>query len=118
VVLAAGLAAGAAHAADPVRENAEQLEKLRARIQAVQESLGQDRSRRDELRVQLEEAERRYTELAGELRGLRQQIAAQTAQRRRTELQRQEAEAQVRRQRAALARQVRAAYVIGHRGPS
>jgi murein hydrolase activator len=82
----------------------------------VQESLGQDRSRRDELRVQLEDAERRYAELAGELRGLRQQIAAQAAQRRRTELQRQEAAAQIDRQRAALARQVRAAYVIGQRG--
>jgi septal ring factor EnvC (AmiA/AmiB activator) len=99
-----------------VRHNAEQLEKLRSRIQAVQESLDEDRSRQDELRAQLEDSERRFSALAGELKGLRKQIASQTAQRRKTELQRQQAEAQIARHRTVLARQVRAAYVIGQRG--
>ena len=105
-----------AQADDPVQQNAEQLEKLRTRINAVQQSLDEDRSRQDELRAALEDSERRFSELAGELKGLRKQIAAQTAQRRRTELQRQQAETQVERHRTVLARQVRAAYVIGQRG--
>jgi murein hydrolase activator len=47
---------------------------------------------------------------------LRKAITEQTALRRRSELQRREADAQLRRQRAALGRQLRAAYVIGQRG--
>ena len=111
------LAAAAAPAAgDDARDNAEQLEKLRARIGALQQALEQDRSQRDELREQLEDAERRFMTLTGELAGLRRQIAEQSTLRRRSELQRREAEAQLRKNRAQLARQVRAAYVIGQRG--
>jgi septal ring factor EnvC (AmiA/AmiB activator) len=121
--LARGLAVAAAVALalpapadDRMRENAEQLEKLRARIQAVQRSLEQDRTQQDALRTQLEDAERRFTTLVGELAGLRRQITAQSKERRKTEQQRREAEAQLARHRIVLARQIRAAYVIGQRG--
>jgi murein hydrolase activator len=100
---------------DAARENAEALEKLRARIQAVQQSLDQDRSQQDELRAQLEDSERRYMALVSELAALRKQIGEQSALRRKTEVQRRAAEAQLAKNRAALARQVRAAYVIGQR---
>ena len=110
----AAVAAGAAD--DPARDSAEQLEKLRARIEAVQQNLEQDRSQQDELRLQLEDSERRFMALTRELAGLRKQISEQSALRRRTELQRREAESALRRNRAVLARQVRAAYVIGQRG--
>jgi len=111
------LAAAAAPAAgDEDRDNAAQLEKLRSRIAALQQALEQDRSQRDELREQLEDSERRFTALTGELAVLRRQVAEQSTLRRRTELQRREAEAQLRKNRVALARQVRAAYVIGQRG--
>lgn len=66
--------------------------------------------------MQLEDAERRFTALTSELAALRKQIAGQAALRRRTELQRRQAEAALNEQRAILARQVRAAYVIGQRG--
>ena len=115
----AGLLLGAASAAiavDEQAENAEQLEKLRARIEALQQTLEQDRSQQDELRMQLEDSERRFTALTGELAALRRQITEQAALRRKTELQRREAEAALKKQRAILARQVRAAYVIGQRG--
>lgn len=108
--------AAAAGADDRLQQNAEQLEKLRSRIQALEQSLEEDRSRRDELREQIESSERRYTELGATLAALRQQIAEQTARRRRTEQQRREAEATLQRQKQALARQVRASYVIGQRG--
>jgi len=105
-----------AHADTRVQQNAEQLEKLRGRIQSLEQSLEQARSRRDALRTQLEDSERRYVELSATLGGLREQIAEQTARRRRTEQQRRDAETLMQRHKKALARQVRASYVIGQRG--
>lgn len=70
----------------------------------------------DELRAQLEDSERRFAALTKELAVLRKQIGEQSALRRKTEVQRREAEAQLKRNRVALAKQVRAAYVIGQRG--
>lgn len=105
-----------AAADDRLQQNAEQLEKLRSRIQAVEQSLEADRTRRDTLRTQIEDSERRYTDLSATLGGLRDQIAEQTARRRKTELQRREAEGLLDRHRLALARQVRASYIIGQRG--
>jgi len=96
--------------------NAQQLEKLRGRIQALEQSLESDRSRQDELRTQLEESEQRYAALTATLGELREQIAQQSARRRRTEQQRREAQAQLDRHKESLARQVRASYVIGQRG--
>jgi len=108
--------AAAAGADDRLQSNNEQLDKLRGRIQALEQSLEADRSQRDELREQIEESERRYTELGATLAGLRQQIVEQTARRRRTEQQRRDADATLQRHKQALARQVRASYVIGQRG--
>lgn len=82
----------------------------------MQQTLEQDRSQQDELRTQLEDSERRFAALTGELAALRKQIAEQSALRRRSELQRREAESALKKQRGVLARQVRAAYVIGQRG--
>jgi septal ring factor EnvC (AmiA/AmiB activator) len=109
-------AALAVGADDRLKGDAEQLEQLRGRIQALEHSLESDRSRRDELRSQLEESERRYAELSATLGGLRRQVAEQTARRKRTEQQRREAEAQLQRHKHALARQVRASYLVGQRG--
>ena len=113
-VLAAWAVAG--HADDTVRQNAEQLEKLRARIQALQQSLEADRSRQGELRNQLEDAERHAAELTSRLGDLDRQVAAQAAQQRRTQQQQAQAQADLQRQRRALAAQVRASYIIGQRG--
>src|SRR5689334_8726909 len=107
---ALGLAAGAAGADDPVQKNAEQLEKLRGRIASLEQSLERDRSRRDALSTQLEDSERRYADLSATLAELRGQIADQTARRRRTELQRRDAELLMQRHKQSLARQVRASY--------
>jgi murein hydrolase activator len=113
LLLAAGAAAGAD---DPARDNAAQLEKLRGRIEALQQRLEQDRGRQDELRAQLEDTERRFVRLNRELAALRREIADKAALRRRTEIERRDAEAALARNRDALARQVRAAHVIGQRG--
>lgn len=116
--LLAALLAPAAGADSRVQQNAEQLEKLRSRIQSLEQTLEKDRGRRDRLRNQLEDSERRYTELGATLGGLRQKIAEQSARRRKTEQQRREAEALMQRHKQALARQVRASYIIGQRGQS
>ena len=113
---ALGLAGAAARADERVQRNAEQLEKLRSRIANLERSLERDRSRRDQLGEQLEDSERRYADLSATLEGLRKQIAEQTARRRRTELQRREAELLMQRHKKSLARQVRASYIIGQRG--
>jgi len=117
VCAAAFLLAAAPAAADRrLEQNAEQLEKLRSRIQAVEKTLEQDRSRRDALGGQIQDAERRYVELGATLGGLRDKIAEQSARRRRTEQQRREAEATLTRQKQSLAAQLRASYMIGQRG--
>lgn len=103
-------------AADNVQQNAEQLSRLRSRIQSLQQSLDTDRSQQDELRSQLEGAERRTVDLGAQLKDLRRQIREQTAEARKTEAQKQEAEARLARQRHALSQQLRASYVIGERG--
>lgn len=117
-IIAALLALGAAGAGaqDALRQNTEQLEKLRGRIQTLERALESDRSKQDELRTQLEDSERRTAALTAELGELREQIAQQSARRRRTEQQRRETQAQLDRHKESLARQVRASYVIGQRG--
>ena len=115
-LLTCALGVPGAGADERVQQNAEQLEKLRGRIQSLEQSLEQDRSRRDQLRAQIEDSERRYTELSATLEGLRRQIAEQATRRRKTEVQRREADARMQRHRRALARQVRASYIIGQRG--
>lgn len=116
ISVALALATAAAAADGRAQENAEQLEQVRARIARLQRSLEADRSRQDTLRTQLEDAERRASTIAAELAQLRQQIRAQTAQRRKTEQARRDAEAQLARHREVLAQQLRASYVIGQRG--
>lgn len=113
---AAGVLCQPVLAADAVQDNAQALDKLRSRIQAVQESLEADRGQRDSLRQQIETSERHFTDLSTELRRLRRQLAQQAERRRKTEQQKQAAEAELERHREVLARQVRAAFVIGQGG--
>lgn len=115
-LLAAALPGPARPAADTVQQNAEQLAKLRSRIQELQQSLDADKGKQDELRSQLEDSERRYADLQGTLKGLRRQIGEQEKVRRRTEAQKKEAEELLAKHRHALSRSLRASYVIGERG--
>lgn len=107
-----------ASSADKVQDNQQQLERLRAKIGTLQGSLDRDRRERDSLRVQLEGAERRMSDLSAEADALRRQINEQNRQIRRTAAETAQADAALRRHRQALAQQVRTAYVIGRRGPT
>jgi septal ring factor EnvC (AmiA/AmiB activator) len=99
-----------------VKGDTEQLNKLRARIAALSKSLEQDRGQQDELRLQLEDVERKQAGLRAALKGIDARLAGQAEAVRKTQAQRAEAEALVGRHRKALGRQIRAAYVIGQRG--
>lgn len=114
VLLLISAAAGAAGA--PSKSNAEQLDRLRSRMQSLRQSLEQDRGAQGELRNELQAAEQRLVNILAELKTLRRRIAEQTAQLRKTAAERAESEAVLRRNRTILARQIRAAYVIGQRG--
>lgn len=113
VGLSLGLAAGED---EDSQARQEALERLRARIAAVQQDLERDRSLQDDARRKLENAERRLVNLNGELRRLRKRIHSQAAQLRKTTAERAAAESAVVRQRAALGRQIRAGYIIGQHG--
>lgn len=99
-----------------LKASAQELERARARIQALQTRLDRDRGRQDELRGQLEQTERRIADIAAGLRELNEDIRRQAAEVKRIQAERGEAERALRAERQALARQVRAAYVIGQRG--
>ena len=77
---------------DDARADAGQLERVRARIEALQQTLEHDRSQQDQLRVQLEDSEKRYQELSFQVADLRKQIAEQTTLRHRTENRQREAQ--------------------------
>lgn len=116
VVLTLAVVLISAGAASPVKDSAGQLDKLRSRMQALRQTLEQDRGTQDELRRELQASEQRLVNILADLKALRRRIAEQTAQLRKTASARAEAEAVLRRNRSILARQVRAAYVIGQRG--
>ena len=102
------------HAADSAREEA-RLQKLRARIGALQEKLNETRGQRDAVREEIRDLERR---IGGLLQSSRQTETRQ----RRNERKLQNLRAQAARerggletQRQQLGRQIRAAYVMGRR---
>lgn len=109
VLLAAFLCAGAAGAESRDAE----LERLRARIAELQQTLNRTAGRRDAVREELSAEERRIAALSGSLRALGQRL--ERDERALAELK-QSARRESERQRAhlrALERQVRAAYALG-----
>lgn len=108
----------AGYSADPVNENQQELDSVRGRIGTLQKALDRDRREQDTLRSGLEQAERRVAELAGTADALRRQINEQNRQLRKTGAEQAQAEASLKAQQRAFSRQIRAAYVIGRRGPT
>lgn len=101
-----------ADAAEPAREEA-RLQKLRARIGALQEKLNETRGQRDTVRDEVRDLERR---IGDQLQGLRLTETRLHANERK--LQNLKAQAargrdQIERQRQQLGRQMRTAYVMG-----
>lgn len=111
MILAVCLAAAAAPA--PAADDAQQLQKLRERIDALQRNLNETRGRRDAVREELQQHERRIGELMRGLRDIEARLARDSAKlddlKRETTVERRRLDGNMR----ALEAQLRAAYVAG-----
>ncbi len=92
---------------------AQQLAEVRARIQAVQKTMAADQREQDSARQQVAELERGIATQQSDLRELKKQIVHQTQRVRDREKELLAAERQLKAQKGALGRQLRAAYVTG-----
>ena len=116
-LLAALLAAAAAAAGDErYQQSAEELAKVRGRIDAVSKSIEHDKGEQDQLRGAVEAAERKVDEAGGEARRISAQIDLQTAKVRQAQAEQAAAERRLAEQKEGLARQLRASYMMGRGG--
>jgi murein hydrolase activator len=113
--MALALAAAAAPQDEYGRKAAE-LAKLKARIGAISQSMEQDKTRESQMRQAIEEAERKITLAAAEVRRLAAAVQAQDAKLRQAQAQRDAAQQSLAAQQAALARQLRTAYMTASGG--
>jgi septal ring factor EnvC (AmiA/AmiB activator) len=93
-----------------------ELERVRARLQALKKDVDRDRSRRGKLFRELEATETRISELSQTLTTLQSDIGAAQSRMGRTRRSRDQALADVDRERDTLKHQIRAAYQIGRQG--
>lgn len=99
-----------------LKQSAEELERIRQRMQAVNDSIDTDKGQQDELRDAVEAAERKVGDAQRTLRRLAAQVAEQEGKVRAAQASHAAAEKRLSQQRELLARQLRAAYVIGQTG--
>lgn len=113
LLLVAGASLGAD---DKIRQNEKALDSLRGKIGELQQKLERDQAAQDSAQKELQAVERRVSEASQSLAALRRRIDAQSRKIKET----QDAEAEERRaldaRRGELARQLRAAYVMGRQG--
>lgn len=105
-----------AQTAAPVKKSEQELSRIRGRIQALQGRLDKDRGRKDEQRYALEQTERQIAQSLDQVRGLRDQVDKQQQKVAEVQQEKQHAQAVLDDERSGLARQLRAAYLIGQRG--
>lgn len=108
-------ASAGANAAD-LRERQAALDKLRGRIGELSASIEKDQNRRDALARELQTTERRIANAEAERTSLQQQTEAQRTRIHETEQQLVALRRTLDTRHKALARQLRAAYVIGRQG--
>ncbi|HZR36552.1 MAG TPA: peptidoglycan DD-metalloendopeptidase family protein [Nevskia sp.] len=114
--LAGMLLAGLAVGDERYQQSAEELAKVRSRIEAVSKSIEHDKVEQDQLRGAVEAAERKVDEATGEARRIAAQVELQEARARQAQAEQAAAERRLAEQKDALARQLRAGYVMGRGG--
>jgi murein hydrolase activator len=120
LLLAATLALPAAQPSRKASEkqlSEKQLKQLKEQIEGLARQLAKDGVEKDQLSRDLRDAERRLSGAYGSLRELRDQRAARAAARRKLVEQRAAKEAERERNKADLARHLRAAYFAGSNEP-
>jgi len=117
LLAAALLVAVAAAAADQrYQQSAEELAKVRGRIDAVSKSIEHDKGEQDQLRAKVEDAERKVDQAGSEAHRIAAQIELQTAEVNQAQAQQAAAGRRLAEQKEALARQLRASYMMGRGG--
>jgi septal ring factor EnvC (AmiA/AmiB activator) len=118
LLLAAAVLAGSGMAAgeDRYQQSAAELAKVRGRIDAVSQNMEQDKGEQDQLRAAVEAAERKVDEAGAQVRRIAAQAAQQEARVRQARADQAAAGQKLAGQKDALARQLRAAYMMGHGG--
>jgi len=124
VIWGVGLLAAAALASpvfaeadgDRMEQTTAELERVRARLQALKKEVDRDRSRRGKLFHELEGTETRIGELSQTLTTLQDDINSAESRMQRTRRSRDQALKDVERERETLKHQIRAAYQIGRQG--
>lgn len=96
-----------------LKRSAAELEQVRARIASLNEALAQDKSRQDDVRQSLQQAELRISDAVSRLRELDQNIRAQDRKVASTRAERNQAQKGLDAQKEALGQQVRSAYLVG-----
>ena len=89
------------------------LDEVRARIEQVQRKLEAGQAERDVASREVQTIERRIADASASLRTVKKRIDAQAQRVRETQAERAEAQAALATHRAALAQQLRAAYIMG-----
>jgi len=117
-LLTAALLAAAAAAVgdDRYQQSAEDLAKVRGRIDAVSKTIEHDKGEQDQLRAAVEAAEHKVDEAGSEARRIAAQIDLQSAKVRQAQAEQAAAEQRLTEQKEALARQLRASYMMGRGG--
>jgi murein hydrolase activator len=106
----------AAEEQSPAKAEAE-LKAVRTQINKVRAEMERDAGRRDKLSREIEESEKTVGAARSELEKLRRERAAHTARRAELAAERAREEADLARDRGALAGQIRAAHMIGQQEP-
>ena len=109
-------AAAAAVGDDRYQQSAEDLAKVRGRIDAVSKTIEHDKGEQDQLRAAVEAAEHKVDEAGSEARRIAAQIDLQSAKVRQAQAEQAAAEQRLTEQKEALARQLRASYMMGRGG--
>ena len=117
LALAACLAPTLVQAAEvkTLKQGEQDLERVKGRIESLNRQIQRDRGEKDELSKALEGAERKLAGAQAQLKRVRGQIAEQNKRIVDTQAQQAEARYRLDQQKQSLARQLRAAYVMGTR---
>jgi septal ring factor EnvC (AmiA/AmiB activator) len=112
---------GAAGRADneeaKLKQSTQQLEKMQSRIKALDQALAESRGHRDALVSEIEATEARLDQLKQDLAQRQAATAQKSSALRKTRAERAAVEQKLAAQQSLLARQIRAAYLVGRRGP-
>lgn len=108
--LAATLGSQASQAADA---NPAQLEKVRQRLQLLQDDIGRTQRSRRDVRQQLAAVERKVSDAANQIRRAKHELAAKETRLRQLNEKKRALQRGLSSHQSALAQQIRASYVVG-----